>query len=58
MSSTGDVLTALALLIKISRPPKVATAFSMAASTDFSSLISHWIGKHLPPAASISLAAV
>ena len=58
ISSTLVFMIALALLIRMSRPPNVSTVFSIAAFTLSASLISHWMGKALPPAASISLAAV
>lgn len=49
---------ALALLMSISIPPNVATAFSMAAFTSLSFRMSHWIPRALPPASSISLHAL
>jgi hypothetical protein len=49
---------ALALLTQMSSPPKVATVFATAACTCSSKRMSQAIGSALPPAASISLAAV
>ena len=39
-------------------PPKVSTVLATAAATWSSKRMSHWIGSALPPAASISSAAV
>lgn len=58
ISSTLVGLIALALLIRMSIPPNVYTVFSMAAFTLSASLMSHWMGRARPPAASISFAAV
>lgn len=55
--SVGVKEIALALLMRISIPPKVATVLSIAACTLFSSQMSHEIGRALPPAFSISAAA-
>ena len=49
---------ALALLTQMSRPPKVSTVLATAACTCSSKRMSHTMGSALPPAASISLAAV
>ena len=56
--STPAMFIALALFTRMSMPPKVSTVFWIAALTLFSSLMSHWIAMHLPPAASISFYAV
>ena len=55
--SVGVKLMALALLIRISRPPNCVAALFTAATIASSSRISHWIGRAVPPAASISFAA-
>ena len=49
---------ALALLTQMSRPPNVSTVLATAACTCSSKRMSQTIGRALPPAASISLAAV
>lgn len=46
---------ALALFIKISTPPNLATTYSMALTTSSSFLISHYTPNDFPPASSISL---
>ena len=51
-------LMALALLTRISMPPKVSTARATAASTADSSRMSTDSASALPPAASISAAAL
>jgi hypothetical protein len=51
-------LIALALLTRMSMPPKVSAAFLAAATTWSSSRMSHCRGSALPPAASISSAAL
>jgi hypothetical protein len=50
--------TALALFTTMSRPPNVATVFSIAARTASSSRTSTAIGSARPPACSISAAAL
>lgn len=55
--SVGVKEIAEALLIRMSMPPKVATALSIAACTLFSSQMSHVMARALPPAFSISAAA-
>ena len=49
---------ALALLTQMSMPPKASTVCSTAAITWSSSRMSHCTGSALPPASSISFAAV
>ncbi len=51
-------LTAEALLMRISMPPKVYTTFWILDLTCSSNLMSHWMGKARPPALMISYAAV
>jgi len=51
-------LIALALLTQMSMPPNVSTAFATAAWTWSSKRMSTWSGSALPPASSISFAAV
>jgi hypothetical protein len=51
-------MMALALLIRMSIPPKVSTALSTAAWTSSSCRMSTTQGRAFPPAASISAAAV
>src|SRR5262245_5885295 len=58
VSATGVRETALALFTTMSRPPKVATVRSIAALTCASSRTSTVSGSALPPAATISSAAV
>ena len=55
---TGVTWMALALLTTISSPPKVSTVRSIPALTDSSSRTSTASGSALPPAFSISSAAV
>jgi hypothetical protein len=51
-------LMALALLTRMSMPPKVSTALAAAANTASSSRMSTASGRARPPAASISFAAL
>src|SRR5256885_2354632 len=58
VSTTGVRWIALALLTRMSRPPNVATACSIALLTCASSRTSTTRGRALPPALEISSAAV
>lgn len=58
VSSTGVLYRAETLLMRMSMPPKVSTVFLTAASICLASLQSQTIGRALPPAASMALAAV
>ena len=58
VSRVGVRLIAEALLIRMSMPPKRARTASTAAFTCVSSRMSQAIGRALPPALSISSAAV
>ena len=58
VSSVPVRLMALALLTEMSMPPNFSTVFATASATCASSLISQSAGSALPPAFSISSAAV
>ncbi len=58
ISSVPSSAIALALLTTMSMPPKASAPCATAASTALSSRISQTTGRALPPASSISAAAV
>jgi len=58
VAAVGVRLIALALLTRMSMPPKRSTVCATAASTPASSRMSPAIGSAWPPAASISSAAL